>query len=158
CLLLIPSLILVALARVMLARRKADMLRRLLPVRSIALICGVAFFVIWEVYGFAVNPLRQQAMLVHEPAWTRIPQIVREQPIPMPSFWLGQLFLASRAGTSGQLTYLNGDLSYQGWMLYFPEALALKEPIGFLLALLIACAIATLVKRPPRRTLRILCL
>jgi hypothetical protein len=158
CLLLIPSLVLVALVRVGLAHRKTDMLRRLFPVRSIALICGVAFLVIWAVYGFAVNPLRQQAMLVHESAWTRIPQIVREQPIPMPSFWLGQLFLASRAGSSGQLTYLNGELSYQGWPLYFPEALVLKEPIGFLIALVVACAIAALVKRRPRRALRMLCL
>jgi hypothetical protein len=76
----------------------------------------------------------------------------------MPSFWLGQLFLASRAGSSGQLAYLNGELSYRGWIGYFPEALVLKEPVSFLLAFFAACGILLFASRPPRRCLRTLTL
>jgi hypothetical protein len=147
CLLLLPALILIAIARIVLSPGRAVMFRRLFQPRRAVLLIAVGFLVTWAVYGFAVNPMRQQAMLVHEPVWTRIPEVIREQPIPMPSFWLGQLFLASRAGSSGQTTYLNGQISFTGWTAYFPEALAVKEPVGFLLALLAAVIIFSVVKR-----------
>jgi hypothetical protein len=153
CLLLIPAFLVLIATRTVLARRKMRMLRRLIRPRVIAIGIAVCFLVIWAVYGFAVNPLRQQAMLVHEPMWRQIPDIVREQPLPMPSFWLGMIFLGSRAGTIGQATYLNGVVSYKGTPWYFPEALAVKEPVGFLLALLAAIVILAGVQRS-RRSLR----
>jgi hypothetical protein len=136
CLLLIPILLFIALMR-----------RRRLPrLRSIALVCAIAFVAVWGTYGFQINQMRQQALFEEsDPAWVRLPAIVREMPIPMPSFWLGQYFLATRA-SQGHATYLNGQVSYDGWRMYFPEALAVKEPIGFLLALIVA--IALLVRRP----------
>jgi hypothetical protein len=140
CLLLIPILLFIALMR-----------RRRLPrLRSIALACAIAFIVIWSTYGFQINQMRQQALFEEsDPTWVRLPAIVREMPIPMPSFWLGQYFLATRA-SQGHATYLNGNVSYDGWRMYFPEALVVKEPIGFLLALLVGVGI--LIRSP--RSLR----
>ena len=51
----------------------------------------------------------------------------------MPSFFLGQLLLMARAAGHSTMGYLNGQISTNGWLLYFPEALAVKEPLGFLL-------------------------
>ena len=141
CLLLIPILLFIALMR-----------RRRLPrIGSIALACAVAFVVVWATYGFQINQMRQQALFDEaDPAWVRLPAFVREMPIPMPSFWLGQYFLATRA-SQGHATYLNGKVSYDGWWMYFPEALTVKETIGFSLALLVGVAI--LIRSP--RSLRV---
>src|SRR5205814_1112626 len=84
-------------------------------------------------------------------AWLSLPPALRETPLPMPSFFLGNLYLSVRAAT-GQVAYLNGHLSGSGWWLYFPEALAVKSTIGFLLALTAAQVFFAI--GPRRRPLR----
>lgn len=143
CLLLVPAIVLIVIARRIWCKK------RLPPILGVLLACAIAFVVLWATYGFAINPLRQQAMMTNEPAWTSLPKALVEQPIPMPSFFLGQMFLASRTAT-GHASYFNGQVSYDGWLMYFPEALAVKEPVGFLVALVSGLAILIFRKRSLR--------
>ena len=48
----------------------------------------------------------------------------------MPSFELGMMKLVSHNKSNNG--YLNGQFSGIGWWYYFPEAIALKEPIALL--------------------------
>ena len=139
--LLIPVLVIVALLRRVRSKRPLP------SIGSLFIVCVVAFMVLWGTYGFAINPMRQQAIFTDQRAWTIVPEIIREQPIPMPSFFLGQLLLASRATAQVTPGYLNGQISANGWLLYFPEALAVKEPIGMLLALIFAVVAAIVVRQ-----------
>ncbi len=129
CLLLIPVMVLIVIARRIACKKS-------LPRPGVlTLACAIAFIILWATYGFAINPMRQQAMMTNEPAWTSLPKWLVEQPIPMPSFFLGQIFLTARVAR-GDLSYLNGVISREGSLLYFPEALVVKEPLGFLIALI----------------------
>jgi Dolichyl-phosphate-mannose-protein mannosyltransferase len=142
CLLVIPVIILLALAR-------TSPWRKLLL--QLPLIAAIAFVTLWATYLFNVGPLSDQAGLT-APAhptsdtiaaqamrqqWQRVPRWIRETPIPMPSFFLGVARLAAH-NRFGHLAYLNGHVSSTGWWYYFPEVFALKTPLGFLAALSIA--------------------
>jgi 4-amino-4-deoxy-L-arabinose transferase-like glycosyltransferase len=139
--LLIPALIIVALFRRVRSKRPLP------SFGALFIVCVVAFMVLWGTYGLAINPMRQQAIFTDQRAWTIVPEIIREQPIPMPSLFLGQLLLAARAAGHSQPGYLNGQISTDGWLLYFPEAIAVKEPVGMLLAVVVAIAAAVVVKQ-----------
>jgi hypothetical protein len=142
CLLAIPAIALLALAR-------TSPWRRLLV--QFPAIAAIAFVTLWATYLFNVGPLSDQAGLTaaahpstDNPAaqamrqqWQRVPRWVRDTPIPMPSFFLGLARLAAH-NRLGHAAYLNGQVSSTGWWYYFPEVLALKSPLGFLAALLIA--------------------
>jgi hypothetical protein len=142
CLLVIPLIFLLALAR-------TSPWRKLLI--HLPLIAAVAFITLWGTYLFNVGPLSDQAGLQapEHPSsdnaaaqamrrqWQRVPRFIRETPVPMPSFFLGVARLAAH-NSFGHLAYLNGQVSTAGWWYYFPEVFALKTPLGFLAALLIA--------------------
>jgi hypothetical protein len=145
-LLLIPVFILILLLRRIFWRK------RLPPWRRLLVACAIAFVVLWSTYGFVINPLRQQAVFSQEPIWKNLPTVVQEQPIPMPAFFLGQMLLSHRAA-QGHDTYLDGQLSFDGWAMYFPVALAVKQPVGFLLALLVALVIFIIRFRSQRSIL-----
>src|SRR4029079_11018128 len=72
-------------------------------------------------------------------------------PLPMPSFWLGYLFLDARV-THGHPVYFNGKISRLGSRFYFTEAMLVKCTIGFLCMMLLA-ALSRLAGRR-RRLLR----
>jgi hypothetical protein len=141
CLLLIPALIVIVAMRVIIKRRFRP--RRAILWKTIA-VCVIAFVSLWATYLFDIAPLRFQAMFSDQKIWTNLPAALRETPIPMPSFWLGYLFLSARSA-AGHATYLNGQVSFSGWRQYFPVALLVKSSIGFLAAL--SFAIATLMAR-----------
>jgi hypothetical protein len=142
CLLVIPVIVLLALARI-------SPWRRLLV--QMPAIAAIAFVTLWATYLFNVGPLSDQAGLTaaaHPTSdnaaaqamreqWQRVPRWIRETPIPMPSFFLGMARLAAH-NRFGHAAYLNGHVSSTGWWYYFPEVFALKTPLGFLAALLIA--------------------
>ncbi|MGD0388454.1 MAG: glycosyltransferase family 39 protein [Tepidisphaeraceae bacterium] len=143
CLLVIPVIALVAMTGI--SRWRTLMVQ--LPLMAL-----IAFTTLWATYFFNLGPLGDQAGLnapaQHDAAdnpqaqsmrqqWQRLPPWVRQTPIPMPSFFLA-LARQSVHNRFGHLAYLNGHVSSQGWWYYFPEVLALKSPIGFLAASLIA--------------------
>ena len=143
CLVVIPAIALVALTRISPWRTL---------IMQLPLMALIAFTTLWATYFFNVGPLSDQDGLnppaQHDAAadpqaqsmrqkWQRLPRWIRQTPIPMPSFFLA-LARQSVHNRFGHLAYLNGHVSSQGWWYYFPEVLALKSPIGFLAAFLIA--------------------
>jgi hypothetical protein len=133
CLIVAPALALVALS----AARDADAppWRKLL--RESLVVGVVAFVAIWATYQFNIGPLGDQDVMGHPPQWENLPAWIRRTPVPMPSFFLGLARLAAHNHV-GHLAYLNGEVRSNGWWYYFPEVLALKSPLGFLAAFLVA--------------------
>jgi hypothetical protein len=142
CLLVIPVIVLLALAR-------TSPWRKLLA--QFPMIAVIAFMTLWATYLFNIGPLSDQAGLTaaaHPTSdnaaaqamrqqWQRVPRFIRETPIPMPSFFLGVARLAAH-NRFGHAAYLNGQVSSTGWWYYFPEVFVLKTPLGFLAALALA--------------------
>jgi hypothetical protein len=152
CLFLIPGLALVAIARVALAPKPRRMIRRLPGAGLLLVTALVAFVVLWATFLFDTGAMRFQAMFAPGfGPWEKLPAALVETPIPMPSLFLGVLFLATRAG-AGYPVYLNGQIRPHGFRLYFPEALLVKQSLGFLTAL--ASAIVALAVIRPRPRLR----
>jgi 4-amino-4-deoxy-L-arabinose transferase-like glycosyltransferase len=148
CLLVIPALALLCL------------MRRGLPWRRLAsqmpAIMAIALVTLWATYLFDVGPLSDQAGLnaaanqslpdssaaqAMRRQWQHIPRVIRDTPIPMPSFFLALARLAAH-NRFGHGAYLNGNVSSHGWWYYFPELIVLKSPLGFLAALAIAACLA----------------
>lgn len=69
-------------------------------------------------------------------------------PVPFPELFSG-IDQVRQHNASGHLTYLLGDLSTEGWWVFFPVLIAVKTPIALLLA-----AIAAVAVRPSPRTER----
>jgi hypothetical protein len=140
CTLLIPLLLLVAVVRLVWTGR---LVRRRWPsIKQILAIIAISFVVLWATFLFDVAPLRLvgedlQQMFARSWLWRSLPRAVMETPVPMPSLWLGYLFLTLR-GAYGHPTYLNGQVSFTGWWYYFPEALLVKSSLAFLAALAIS--------------------
>lgn len=106
----------------------------------------IAFLSLWATYFLDVGSIGDQDLFSNERAWVNFPDRLKHIQVPMPSFVLGNMFLAGHA-KYGHATYLNGHLGKLGWWYYFPEAIALKSPLavlaGFAMALL-----AWLILRP----------
>jgi len=112
-------------------------LRQWPPIAHIAAAALVAFVTIWGTYFFNVDRLSNQTMFTApESNFLKIPLRVRNAEIPMPSFPLGLMALVQHSKENRD--YLNGHFSETGWWYYFPEAIAIKEPIGLLAGLLVA--------------------
>jgi hypothetical protein len=152
CLLAFPAIALVA------ASIKPEW-RKL--IQQIGVVAIVAFMTLWTTYFFNVGQLNDQEGLNvpaaqtsadNAPAramrekWERIPTWIRDTPIPMPSCFLGiaRLMLHNHFGHAA---YLNGEVRTDGWWYYFPEVFALKSPLGFLAALLIATMVFVAARR-----------
>jgi hypothetical protein len=165
CLLVIPALLAIAAFRsLVLARRvvrrgcgwRQGILRARRawpPLRQIVATAVVAFFVIWACYLFDVGRIGNQTLFApgSHGEWDRIPQWVKNIPVPMPSLWIGGMVTVGH-GMQGHPTYFNGQTGWGGWWAYFPEALVLKSPIGLIAGL--ALALLALCLLPPRRAER----
>ena len=108
------------------ARRQSDGWRgavRLLgrAMGSLAVMAGIAFFVVWAVYGFELRWL---------PGWS-VPIPAASHLIP-----LARLFEHQRAGHS---SFVWGQNSQMGWWYYFPVAFVLKTPLPTLALLVGVC-------------------
>ncbi len=159
CVAVIPALAGVWIARAWpawVARLKGDPRATQLAfpsVKQVALACGVAFFSLWATYLFDIGRMEDQARFAPDSEWRLVPAWIKRTPMPMPSFGVGVLWLAGHS-RSGHPAYLNGELSRHGWWYYFPEAIALKSPMGFLAALLLAAVVFAFVRAArPRRSL-----
>jgi hypothetical protein len=106
------------------------------PVRQMAAAVVVAFVTLWGTYFFNVDRMRNQSLFTTaESTFLHLPLRIRNAEVPMPSFALGMMKLASHNKSNNG--YLNGRFSPTGWWYYFPETIALKEPIALLAGLLV---------------------
>jgi hypothetical protein len=104
---------------------------------QLAVVALVAFVALWATYLFDVGPMSDQTAFAPDSPFARIPQWVRDAPIPMPSLPLGVLRLLGH-NRWGHPAYLNGEFYRYGRWTYFPEALALKSPLALLTAVALA--------------------
>ena len=133
------------------ARRAVDgSARRRFTVGHGAIALGLAFAVLWAAYFFEVGRLGDQRLFTDGPIWNHLPRLARRLPIPMPTFALGWMVLLEH-GRTGHSAYLNGHLSKLGWKLYFPEAIALKEPLALLAMVAVAVVPLAMLLRSARR-------
>lgn len=72
---------------------------------------------------------------VKVPAWEPALKAATRTVPPLGQYLTG-LAVVLQQNAFGRLSYLNGELSLHGFPLYFPEAMALKSQLGFLLLLL----------------------
>lgn len=119
---------------------------------QILLIFIIAACVIWAVYQFHVwnYPAERQfsdtefilSSFGFKPAvrlnlWMINKSVLR----PLAEYLLGILMVAQRAA-GGNTTYFLGETSASGWWYYFPVSYLLKEPLAFLILVLLALAAA----------------
>ncbi len=112
-------------------------LRRLPPLRQMAIVLVMSFLSLWMLYLFDIGPIADQRIFVGKSEWEALPGWFKTMPLPMPSFILGLMELYGH-NRFGHLAYLNGDIGLHGWWWYFPEVIALKMPSAALLALVLA--------------------
>jgi hypothetical protein len=111
--------------------------RRWPPIGQMAAAAVVAVVTLWGTYFFNVDRMNNQTMFTDvRSAFLHLPLRIRNAEVPMPSFELGMMKLISHNKANDG--YLNGRFSGAGWWYYFPEAIALKEPIALLAGLLAA--------------------
>ncbi|MBI1957421.1 MAG: hypothetical protein HYS44_03125, partial [Candidatus Niyogibacteria bacterium] len=123
---------------------------RLVP--KFALAGAIALALIWVAYAFHVQnyPMERQVAdsefllgsfgfrpAVNATLWMAEHSATR----PLAQYLLGLLMVVQRAA-GGNTTFFLGDVSAAGWWYYFPVAFLLKEPLPFLLLLVVAVAIA----------------
>jgi hypothetical protein len=104
----------------------------------------IAFAALWGTYLLNIGRLADQRLFEEERTWNRIPQWVKEAPVPMPSMGLGVMFMGA-IGKTGFPCYFNGRLDFDGHLFYFPEAISIKSPSGLVIALglsIVACLFA----------------
>lgn len=147
CMFVIPALGLLMVVRPLsvfasdLPNKMRTYFRRWPSMGQMATVGVVAFFTLWGTYFFNVDRMSNQTMFPTARAeWQRIPAKIRNAEIPMPSFALGIMRLISH-NKLGNNSYLNGHFSDAGWWYYFPEAIALKEPLALLTGIVVAALI-----------------
>src|SRR4029079_1353585 len=115
-------------------------------VAQVAIAALVAFVALWATYLFDIGPIDNQQRFTPDHEWRLIPQRIKDTFVPMPSLWLGLLWFADHAH-GGHPAYLNGVHGRRGRWLFFPEAIALKSPIGLLAAAGMALVVGALVQK-----------
>lgn len=134
CLLVGPIVAAILIYRVIHRGRRA-----LVPLSEIIIVGCLAFATLWIVFRLQYGPMAEQAMFTDQPVWKNLSESWKTAQVPMPSFWLGILFLINRA-SEGHATYLLGDISFNGWLSYYPVALLVKSSVAFLIGLGISIA------------------
>lgn len=145
-LLLLPALLLAALAW-------AIRSRRLLPLGGLLGAGLIAWAVLWAGYGFRFSPapggayaLPWEAMARSEGPHPQAMLLARDWRLAPEAYVFG---LTSALHDETRLAYLNGIESVVGWRTYFPLAFLLKTPPAFLLLSLWALLVA--LRRGGRR-------
>jgi len=135
-----------------------------LPVRlnfkTLAIFFLAFFLTIWAAYRFQCEPLTAaktvrayRSRLAPDSLLHRMELKLIEIPIPAGNLvrGLGDLAIHEQAET---LQYFEGQVSADGWKLFFPVGLAVKTPLPFLF-LSLAAVILALLRFLPRRNLAI---
>ena len=133
-------------------------------VKSVAVVGGVMFLVIYAVFGFETGTLLAPGstvtaelsaklqknpetagsfsdLILTHPAVAGLADRITHTPIPMPSLFRGLYYTGSHAA-EGHDTYLLGKFSKAGWWYYFPVMAAVKTPTGDILLFVLAVAVA----------------
>jgi len=163
CMFVIPAIGLLMIVRPLpvftsdVANKLRTYFRRWPSIGQMAIVAVVAFVTLWGAYFFNVDRMNNQTIFdTNRAEWLRIPARILNARMPMPSFALGMMRLIAH-NKGGSLNYLNGRFNNFGWWYYFPEAIAVKEPLA-LLAGLVASGLLFLLpgKRALWRTAAIL--
>ena len=120
--------------------------RAIVPLTEMIIVVCVVFATLWLVFRLQYGPIAVQAMFTDQPIWLKLAASWKTAQVPMPSFWLGLLFLVNRAN-EGHATYLLGDVSFNGWLSYYPIAVLVKSSIAFLVG---GAVVAVIVLRRHR--------
>ncbi|HMB94649.1 MAG TPA: hypothetical protein VKK61_01285, partial [Tepidisphaeraceae bacterium] len=115
--------------------------------KQFAIMAVVGFVTLWATYLFNIGPLADQSAFNDQKEWQRLPAILKNTPIPMPSLPLGILRLLGH-NRYGHSAYLNGQIRMHGWWYYFPEAIALKSPLALLVGIVIALILLFRLGKP----------
>jgi 4-amino-4-deoxy-L-arabinose transferase-like glycosyltransferase len=122
--------------------------------------------VAWAGYRFSLVPLSRaswrphtavsrllhiQGLLERHPSLRDRFNRVLEMPVPAGNLLLGLSKVAHRDGLHGRWSYFMGEVSENGWKLFFPALVVFKSPIAFLL--LLAAGLAFFRRRDPTRPL-----
>lgn len=108
---------------------------------QLSVIVLVSLGVLWGLYKFHVGPLGDSDTLASAPQWQRLPDWVKQAPVPMPSLWIGLGRLAAHSAT-GSDAYLFGQTRPDGFWYYFPVLIAYKTPVALLTVLLASVILA----------------
>ena len=143
CIFVVPAIVLLMMIQPLsaykseLPRTLRAYFRRWPPVGQMAAAVVVAFVTLWGTYFFNVDRMNNQTLFTTAgSAFLHLPVRIRNAEVPMPSFALGMMKLVAHNKSNNG--YLNGRFSPTGWWYYFPETIALKEPIALLAGLLVA--------------------
>jgi 4-amino-4-deoxy-L-arabinose transferase-like glycosyltransferase len=99
----------------------------------------IAAMIVWAGYGFSFGNFGDLT-LIADGFGPRISRIVLAHPgfpLPAPPFFWGIASLM-RQNRAGFTSYFFGTQSKEGWLMYFPAALALKTTLPFLALLIVA--------------------
>ena len=149
CVLLAPGVLGLIVARAVRRRmrtRQRKSVRTMPKLRYLVAIPGIAFVGLWATYLFNIGRLEDQHLFEEQKTWQRIPQALKAATIPMPSMPLGVMFMGA-IGKQGFPSYLNGRITPGGRWYYFPEAILLKTPAPFVIALVAAVVVFAMSKR-----------
>lgn len=133
CLLFFPVAVFAIAVAARIGNPKPDTpLRR--SIRPLVIAFVVFAITVWAGYRFSVTVLGEtetmQKMLLRAPssAWLRV---VANTPIPA-AYLIRGIGAVALHLQKGHITYLFGESRTTGWWYYFPVALAVKTPLGFL--------------------------
>jgi dolichyl-phosphate-mannose-protein mannosyltransferase len=123
---------------------------------ELVLFVAIVPLALWAAYGFQRGPISgtKQAQITsawleqRSPAVAEIFRQITQQDLPLGSFIRG-MGTASRIASQGHPAYLMGEQSLHGWPHYFLVTLALKIPIGILVAVLATLVLALRMHREP---------
>lgn len=94
---------------------------------------ATAAIVLWGIYFFQVGHLSSQHQFDYTPKFQSAVQKIHDPAIPAPSFLTGLAYQISHSA-KGHTNFFDGKLSMLGSPLYFPQMMAMKLPIGTILA------------------------
>jgi 4-amino-4-deoxy-L-arabinose transferase-like glycosyltransferase len=114
-------------------------------------VSGVVFVLLWAGYRFSCQPLSPHGgahplfdtMFAKRPLLRSLAYKAAEAPIPLVEFERG-LREVGFHNTFGHDSYLLGEFRHTGWWYFFPVAVGVKTPIGFLI--LAGCGIFVIVR------------
>jgi dolichyl-phosphate-mannose--protein O-mannosyl transferase len=136
----------------MMRQRHADRVLRPLIVHSLIIALG-AIVVLWAIYLFNIGRIGNSDILASHPAWQRVPEWMKQPPVPMPSLPLGLVRQMGHA-REGHTSYLLGEVRDGGWWYYFPLMFIVKTPVATLAALAAAVVAWVLALRTALRCIR----
>jgi 4-amino-4-deoxy-L-arabinose transferase-like glycosyltransferase len=117
----------------------------------VLIVSGVAFVLLWGGYRFSGQPLRAHGVahpvidrvFAEKPLLRSLAYEAAEVPLPLTQFVTGIKSVASH-NADGHDSYLLGEYRHTGWWYFFPVAVGVKTPIGFLI--LAGCGIFMMVR------------